>query len=180
MNVCRHHHHHLLISQVQNRKEIISHYDMAAMLQNISKLAHDASSSPDTLAPQPVSAMEQQRTAGVQMSSNIDALIAAANTAPPPPSSSSSTGLYNMYWHAGRVPSTARDLFRASVLAEEAQPLRPFLFADCGDKPKQMRFDVKLVCSQGGRQVPRCCADQACQDKFMSMPFAPARGIANF
>ena len=122
----------------------------------------------------PASAIEREKTAGALMSLHIDALIREANLHP-----LNSKGLYNMYWRSGRVHSDARDAFKAAFMGA-GKPMRLFTFADCGDKPKEFRFRVKLVCSQSGRKVNRCCSSEECQEEYMSQPYPAAMGVSNF
>lgn len=164
---------------------MIGHYDLAEMLHNVSYHEHKSRRGESFSFAE--SAAQGERAAGKQMSDNIDSLIRAASMSDSGngSSSSGSSGRHkqyiNMYWHGGRVPSAARDLYRETVLVGEAgQPLRPFSFSDCGDKPRVLRFEVGLMCSQNGRQVGRCCVDRSCQDRFMSAPYPAAIGVTNF
>ena len=143
---------------------------MVKLLQNISQ--REVAAAVITAAAA-ASAIDLERAAGVGMSENIDRLITEANRDPP------KNGLYNMYWHGGRVHSMARDFYKYTVL-RKGQPLRPFVFSDCGLKPKEMRFEISFVCSQSYRSVGRCCTDKECQRKHMSQPFPAIKGVNNF
>ena len=160
-----------LFCQIQNRQDYIDQYDMQTFARNISGQASPGNTSTaDSLSQFTI---ESESVEGIMMSHNIDMLIRSANVNPP------RDGNYNMYWHGGRVHSTARDVYLATVLHTANGTLRPFDFSDCGQKPKQRRFEVGFVCSQSRFSVGRCCNNQTCQKKYMAGPF-PARGLINF
>lgn len=166
----------LFDGQIQNRKGTIGHYDMRDMLVNSTVIRDNAVKLVAPSAPSSSStrAVEQEKVAGALMSANIDELIQEANLQP-----LNSKGMYNMYWQSGRLYSEARDVFRAAHMGEN-ETMRIFKFSDCGEKPKERRFQVQVVCSQNGRQIPRCCSTEACQTKYMSQVYPAALGVSNF